>query len=326
MTGDSVTAIITVDLGGTTIKGALIDVDGQTHALSTVPTFAPNGGDALAGLQRVLDTLVIQAPKHGLRVEGAGIVVPGIVSEAGEVAFSANLGWRNLPLRALIEQRLNMPVAIGHDVSAAGLAESLFGAARGQTHFAMVTIGTGIAACLMSDGRLIRGIGNGAGEIGHVPVLPDGEICACGQRGCMEAYASAASIARRYRALGGCRAETAAEIGTLLGTDPVADLVWSDAIRALSLGLATATMMLDPALIVLGGGLSLAGGVLLDPLRNALSTLLVWRSPPPLAVSLLGADAGRIGAATLGYRAIGRDEAIQGWSRDALLTPPVTTI
>ena len=123
----------------------------------------------------------------------------------------------------------------------------------------------------------------------------------------MEAYASASSIARRYRALGGRRADTAA------------DRAWQDAVEALSLGLATTTLLLDPALIVLGGGLSRAGAALLDPVRHALAARLAWRSAPPVVLSRLGTAAGWIGAAALCYRRLGRDDALAAWTVEVLL-------
>lgn len=316
------TAVIAVDLGGTTLKAALVDAEGRSRASAGLPTFPGDGGTPLSQLLRLLDILRTEADRRGMTVVGAGIVVPGIVLDSGVVAFAANIGWRDLPLKQIVEEHLKMPVAVSHDVNSSGIAESLFGAGRGQSHFVMLTIGTGIAAVLMSGGQLIRGVANGAGELGHVPIFPDGEMCACGQRGCLEAYASAASIARRYQLLGGTQAKTAAEIGASIDSDPLAAQVWADAVRGLSLGLATATLMMDPALLVLGGGLAQAGAVLIEPVQKALQALLVWRSAPPIALSLVGTAAGRIGAAVLGYRACGLGSVVDGWTLDAVLDEP----
>lgn len=150
-------------------------------------------------------------------------------------------------------------------------------------------------------------------EVGHAPVFPGGEPCPCGQFGCLETYASAAAIARRYRAAGGTDALTAAEIAARLGSDPIADLVWTEAVQALSISLVTVTMLLDPAVIVIGGGLADADAVLLDPLRMALAGRLAWRSPPPIRRSELGGRGALLGAAILAFRRLGLPDASAGW-------------
>lgn len=323
-------AVLAIDLGGTMIKGAVVDARGVARLVHTAPTFPPGSPDALRGLLGMLDRLAAGLPALCLEARAAGIVVPGLIEEssaggAGRVIFAANLGWRDLELGAVAARHLGMPVAIGHDVRASGLAESLFGVARGRPHIVMVTIGTGIAAALLSSGQAISGASHAAGEMGHIPVIADGEACACGQRGCLEAYASAASIARRYRAAGGLDGLTADAIATRLGHDKLAALVWGEAVHALSLALATATLLLDPDLIVIGGGLSRAGATLLDPLRADLAGRLAWRAPPPLAVSALGSTAGRIGAAVLGWRRIGDGTVPDGWTAAAVLSQPLAT-
>ena len=204
---------------------------------------------------------------------------------------------------------LGVPVVLEHDVRAAGLAECLLGRARGVADCLVVVIGTGIAGVIVSHGVTLRGATALAGEIGHVPVYPDGEMCACGQRGCLETYASGAAIARRYRARrGGAAALSAQDIAAARDTDPVADAVWRDAITALGIALASATMLLDPELFVLGGGLAAAGGALLDPVREELAGRLAWRPAPAVVLSTCGSRAGQLGAAILAWQAAGRSD------------------
>jgi glucokinase len=201
--------------------------------------------------------------------------------------------------------RLGVPVALEHDARAATLAELESGLGREVPDLMTVVMGTGIAAGLVIGGRLVVGASASAGEFGHLPVYPQGEPCGCGQRGCVEVYASAGGIARRYRAGGGTPGHTAADIVARLDTDALGRRIWTEAVDTLALGLASATLLIDPALIVLAGGLSNAGDRLLDPLRPALQNALAWRPAPPLTVSPLGDGAGLAGAAILALRAAG---------------------
>jgi glucokinase len=204
-------------------------------------------------------------------------------------------------------------MALGHDVRTAGVAEALLGAAREVRDSALIMIGTGIAAALVTDGHAIAGAGQMGCEIGHAPVYPDGEPCPCGQIGCLETYASAAAIARRYRALGGADAPTAAEIAARLGADPRADRVWNDAVQALAISLTTVTMLLDPSVIVIGGGLADADAALLVPLRAALARRLAWRPAPPILRSRLGSRGALLGAAILAFRKLDLGHLAARW-------------
>lgn len=311
--------VIAVDVGGSTVKGSVIDESGRSHHCLSRPS--RTGTEALIVLRGVLDALVDAAAASGRRVIGAGVVTPAPVDpRTGRIGFAANLGWRDINLRADLESHLKLPVAVDHDVSAAGAAEAQLGPARDVADFVFIPIGTGIAAAVVAAGRTVTGVGNVAGEIGHMPVHPFGERCTCGQRGCLEVYASGGGMSRRYRCLGGVEARSAEQVVALRAADPIAGRVWADAIEALALGATTITMMLDPALIVLGGGLARAGATLLDPLREALAEMLAWRSPPPLSLSALGSDGGRVGAGISAFRAAGAAETVAGWTLASVLS------
>ncbi|MBW4021532.1 MAG: ROK family protein [Proteobacteria bacterium] len=303
--------VLAVDVGGTSFKGALIDAAGRTLASDTAPTRGEVGEAVFARLEAFAARLLERAEA---RPAAVGLISPGMDEATGHVMFAANLGWRGFPLGPRLAARLGMPVATGHDVRTAGLAEARLGAARGVADSVMVMIGTGIAAALVSSGQPIAGARQMAGEIGHAPVYPDGEPCACGQIGCLETYASAAAIARRYRAMGGEGSPGAAEIATRLGRDPVADRVWADAVQALSISLTSVTMLLDPAVIVIGGGLADADVVLLEPLRAALAARLAWREPPPIRRAELGARGALLGAAILAFRRLGLGSIAERWT------------
>lgn len=308
---DPVPAVLAVDIGGTSIKAAVCDRDCTVLATAARPTPVADGAPAvLAAICSVAEELIERAAAASFAVAGIGLIMPGVVDPvAGTVAYSANLPWRNLAVADEIAARVGLPVAIEHDMRAAGLAEATLGAARGADDALFVGIGTGIAVASIVGGRVVAGAGGLAGEVGHQPVVPDGEPCACGQRGCAETYASAAAIGRRYRVRTG-RPADAADVIRLAGDgDPAAQAVFDEALTALARTLIGCVLLLDPQLIVLGGGLSLAGEALLDPLAERVRAGLAWRATPgrepapPLRTGRFGDQAGRIGAALIGWRA-----------------------
>ena len=305
-------AVVGLDVGGTTTKALVVAADGTVvHEEHRATVHA---ADPVPGLVAELDRLTAVAGGHGLAVVGAGVVTPGLIEEAsGTVRYASNLGWRDLPLRAALQERSAVPVTTGHDVRAAGLAEQLLGAARGVDDVLLVTIGTGIAAALVSGGRALTGGTGAAGEVGHAPVRPGGEVCPCGQRGCLEVYASGAGVARRYEARTG-RPRSAAGVVGGLDTDPVAREVWADATSALADALVTATLLLDPSVVVLGGGVAAAAADLLEPVQAGLAAGLTWREAPPVHLTRLGSLAGCLGAAAMAMAHVGRGADLAGWT------------
>ncbi len=295
--------MIAVDVGGTSIKSALVSRDGRVEQMVSVATPAAEGPHA-----------VVDAIRHAVRslvshdTLAVGLVVPGAVdSDAGIASYSANLGWRDVPMRDLIHAETGLPAVVEHDIRGGGLAEALIGHARGTRDSLVVIIGTGIAARVVSGGHVVRGATGVPGEIGHMPVWPDGDPCPCGQLGCLERYASAAAIARRYAERSGTLV-SAEDVASLLHKDADADAVWHDAVEALGLALASSTMLLDPSLIVLAGGLSHAGEALLAPTRAALARRVVWRDAPRIELSTLGSRAGLLGAAIVAWQRVGLDD------------------
>ncbi len=308
--------VVALDVGGTTIKGALVDAAGRDLRRIDRPTDAALGADHV--VRQVVD---VAERLVGPGTVAAGLSVPGIVDGAAGLALmAANLGWRDLPLAELLSSKLGVPVVLEQDARAATVAESELGLGRGARDLMVVVIGTGVAAGLVISGQLVPGATGSAGELGHLPVYPGGEQCACGQRGCLEVYASAGGIARRYLAAGGTPGLSVADIVARLDGDELGRQIWAEAVDALAHGLASSTLLIDPSLIVLAGGLSNAGSHLLEPLRVALQVALTWRKAPPLAVSPLGDGAGRMGAAILAWRAAGR------WDPDGPATDGATNV
>jgi len=203
----------------------------------------------------------------------------------------------------MVAEGVGLPVILDHDVRAAGLAELELGAGRGAHEMLFVALGTGIAAAVITRGQLATGATGMAGELGHLPVVPDGELCACGQRGCTETYASGAAISRRYSAVSGISGIPARDvISRASAGDDLAQRIFSDAITALGRALVNYVLIMDPEMIIIGGGLADSGAALLDPLTRKVQGGLAWRSAPTITDGRFGADAGRRGAALLAWR------------------------
>lgn len=284
--------VVAVDLGGTSIKAARFNAQGVTEETLRLATPSSEGPDAVvAAVVRAATTLV----RPG--IAAVGLCAPGMIDHAaGVVRFASNLGLRDTPLAAAVADRLRLPVTLEHDVRAACLAEQRLGLGTGVQDLLVVVLGTGVAAGIVSNGQLVGGAQGLAGEFGHIPVHADGERCACGQHGCLEAYASASALVRRYRRTGGI-AHNAADITARLDTDPDAARLWAEGTDALGRALVTTTVLLDPHCIILAGGLTAAGEALTDPVRRTLQRGLAWRAAPSVGISPLGADAGLLGAA-----------------------------
>ncbi|MCZ0711027.1 ROK family protein [Microbacterium paraoxydans] len=290
--------VLAFDVGGTDIKSALFDADGRALGLRRTPTPAADGDRTPALLDRLQVLAAQLRDEHpDVTPRAAGLVVPGIVDAAAGIGvFASNMGWRDAPLRALAAERLGLPVAFDHDVRAASWAEHELGGARAYDDAVILVIGTGIAGALLVGGHPYTA-GGYAGEIGHSPIA-DGPVCPCGARGCLEAVASAGAIARRYREATGTTPDGAKDvIARAAAGDRVAADIWDSALDALTLSLAQLTAVVAPEAVVIGGGLSRAGGALFDELRTRLAARLSFHRLPALVPAELSGNAGLIGAA-----------------------------
>ncbi|MFJ3219265.1 ROK family protein [Kitasatospora sp. NPDC086801] len=295
--------VVAVDVGGTGIKAALLDREAAVRHQVRRATGRERGPEAVvATIVDLVADVQREAEGQGAEVDAVGLAVPGIVDEAtGTGEYSATIGWRDVPFRDLVVERTGLPVVVTHDVRAGGVAEARLGAGRGEERFLFVPVGTSIAAAVMTGGRALPGAHHRAGEIGHLVVRPGGEPCACGARGCAETYASAAAVARRFTEATG-RPAPAPEVARLAAEgDRAAGAVWQEAVDALADALLTAVLVLDPPLVVLGGGLAESGDLLLTPLAAALAARARIQAPPRLAPAVLGDRAGCLGA---GLRAL----------------------
>ncbi|WP_420082408.1 ROK family protein [Streptomyces sp. JL4002] len=298
--------VIALDVGGTGMKAALVAEDGTLLHEARRATGRERGPDAVVETIQdfAAELLATGRERFGRAASAAGVAVPGIVdADHGIAVYAANLGWRDVPLRALLAARLGgIPVALGHDVRTGGLAEGRIGAGRGADRFLFVPLGTGIAGAIGIAGRIEAGAHGYAGEIGHIVVRPGGPACGCGQHGCLETLASAAAVSRAWAAASGDPEADAADCAKAVASgDERAREVWAAAVGALADGLVTAITLLDPHTLIIGGGLAEAGETLFTPLRKAVEERVTFQRLPHIVPAALGDTAGCLGAGLLAW-------------------------
>ncbi|WP_367650172.1 ROK family protein [Nocardioides sp. zg-1230] len=306
--------VVGVDIGGTKVLAGVVDADGRVGrtALSTTP------GRRVVTSQ-VEDALVaaVHEVADGRSLAGVGVAAAGFVDLASErVMFAPHLPWQGEPLRDLLAQRLGCPVGLDNDANCAALAEARYGAASGASSALMITMGTGIGGAVLLNGGVVRGANGMAGEFGHMQVVPDGEACECGQRGCWEQYSSGNALVRNARALMAGQPSVLVEMSggspdrvtgpMVTSAAEQGDLVARQAFAMVGgwLGVGTANLVaaFDPEIVVIGGGLSAAGDGLLHPARAALRRAVVGaehRALPDVVAARLGPLAGLVGAALI---------------------------
>ena len=305
---------IGIDIGGTKIAGALVDAEGQIVLEERGPSPA---GDPEAMVDAVVGLIERLSANH--EVIGAGVAAAGFIdADQSTIIYAPNISWRNEPFKAKLEAKLSIPVIIENDANAAGWAEYKYGAGRGYKHMIMLTIGTGVGGAVITDSRMLRGGFGIAGELGHIRVVPDGLLCGCGQHGCLESYASGSALLRAAKELaasgdpeGARLREIEAEAGKLTGLEVYQAILEGDvgALRILGdlgswLGQAIGSLVavLDPEVVVIGGGVSAAGDLLLNPIREAYLAHLPARGYRPelkITAAEFVNDAGVVGAADL---------------------------
>ncbi|MEV0491929.1 ROK family protein [Streptomyces atratus] len=298
--------VIALDVGGTGMKAALVGADGTLLHEARRATGRERGPDAVVeSILAFAAELRAHGEEHfGESAVAAGVAVPGIVdAENGIAVYASNLGWRDVPMRTLLGERLGgVPVALGHDVRTGGLAEGRIGAGRGADRFLFVPLGTGIAGAIGIAGTIEAGAHGYAGEIGHIVVRPDGPDCGCGQRGCLETLASASAVSRAWAAASGDPEADAADCAKAVESgDPAAVRVWQDAVDALAAGMVTALTLLDPHMLIIGGGLAEAGETLFVPLRAGVEERVTFQKLPDIVPAALGDTAGCLGAGLLAW-------------------------
>lgn len=306
-----------VDVGGTKVAAGVVDDGGVIVESTRVPTPA----DDPRRLRTTITELVQElAGRHD--VVSVGLGAAGFVNaDRTGLYFSPHVSWGDEPVTGLLQDSLGLPVTVENDGNAAAWAEHVYGAGRGVPDQLMVALGTGIGGGLILGGEIYRGGHGVAAEIGHLGLVPGGRLCECGRHGCFEEYASGSALQRLAREVaadgsapkllelagGDADAVTGSQVTELAKAgEPEALRLFERLAEPLGMGIASLVAVLDPSVVVLGGGVSEAGELLLGPTRPALERQLSGRDhrpAPELRLAELGNDAGLIGAADLGRRA-----------------------
>lgn len=313
------TYAVAIDVGGTKIAAGVVDSDG--NILSRFYTRAHAGHPpplVIDGIEEAFHTVLAKSNFSRSQIQGVGIGCAGHVNgAAGMVLTSSNLPeWEQVPLRDIVSRRLDMPVKLDNDTKCAGLGEYRYGAGRGSRHMCYVTFSTGYGMALVIDSKLYRGVIGTAGEIGHTVIVPGGEPCTCGKRGCVMAYASGIALSRMacQHVLAGeptLLRETCGDSPEFISGEAIADAarcgdrlshqLIESAGRYFGMSLANIIEALNPEVIVIGGGLARIGPTLLDPCFQAMRENIhpVLYDVTRIVPCQLGEDAGIIGAAAL---------------------------
>ena len=315
---ESAPVTIGVDVGGTKIAAGVVDGSGTIIGDARRETPATSPPEIVAAIAEVVQELRGQYPVEAIGVGAAGFVD----ASRSDVLFAPNLAWRKEPLKRAVEERTSLPTVVENDANAAAWAEFQFGAGRDVDDMILLTIGTGLGGGLVLSGELYRGAFGVGGEVGHLRVVPNGYLCGCGNKGCWEQYASGSALVREAREFARSNTPQASRLLELAGGradqikgqmvsaaaaegDVSARELLEDLGRWLGEGIATLAAVLDPAVVVVGGGVSEAGDLLLDSTRSAFGRQLTARGHRPVLEirrAKLGNEAGIIGAADLARR------------------------
>ena len=304
---------IGIDLGGTSVKYALIDNEGVFYFQGKLPSKADVSAEAVIGqLVTAINEVKAFAQEKDYKIDGIGIGTPGIVDCTNRIVLGGaeNInGWENIHLADRIETQTGLPALLGNDANLMGLGETMYGAGQGATHVVFLTVGTGIGGAVVIDGKLFNGYANRGTELGHVPLIANGEPCACGSVGCLEHYASTSALVRRFsqRIIDAGISYPDEEInGELIVRlykqgDKIAQLSLEEHCDFLGHGIAGFINIFSPQKIVIGGGLSEAGDFYIQKVSEKARSYAI----PDCAVNTqiiaaaLGNKAGSIGAASL---------------------------
>ena len=309
------THAVGVDVGGTKIAAGVVSDDGTIIDVARVPSPSDDPQQLIAAVVLAVEELRARHDVSAVGVGAAGFVA----ADRNHIHFSPHLEWGDGPVADMVAERVGLPVVVENDANAAAWGEHVYGAGRGFDDQLLLTVGTGIGGGVVLDGELYRGAGGMAGEVGHLTLVRGGRQCECGRRGCWEEYASGSSLDRDAReaaargevpslveAAGGVASVTGrlvTELAQQGNPDAVALLV--ALAESLATGISSLVSVLDPAVIVIGGGVSAAGALLLEPLTTALHADISGgsrRPVPELRLAELGNDAGLVGCADLARR------------------------
>ncbi len=306
---------IGIDLGGTFIKGGVVDGEGKILLSDKIPTECDRGAEHVAERIASLTTdLIARAGVKKEEVRGVGIGSPGMIDSArGVVVYSNNLRWKDFAIGETVEKRIGLPVRVENDANVAAYGEACFGAGKGFRDLVMITLGTGVGGGIILDGKIFEGNGSAGAEIGHSVIVAGGEECTCGRRGCLECYASATGLIRETRRAIAAHPESAmAKEKEIDGrtaflyrdSDPAAKEVTDRYIALLACGITNFANIFRPEIVLIGGGISGEGKRLTDELQKLVDREIYGGDKGPrveVRCAALGNSAGLLGAAALAF-------------------------
>lgn len=309
---------IGIDIGGTAVKTGAVDSTGRILSKGSIETGAKRSyAEVIRDIAAAAKKAAMDAGLAWNKISGAGAGMPGSIDPVtGEVEYSNNIAWKNVPLGAELSKLLKLPVKVDNDANAAAIGEYRFGAGRNYQSSILFTLGTGIGAGIIIDGKLFAGYKSAHGELGHIVIVSGGRQCTCGRRGCFEAYASATGLinlcadaikkypdsvlAKKAALKGGPGGKTAFEAAR--EGDPAGKKVVADYIEYLAEGITNCVNAFHPQAVLIGGGVSAEGEFLLAPLRASCLAKVYGGAEHfkfDIIAAQLGNDAGLLGAAFL---------------------------
>ena len=307
---------IGIDVGGTNVKIALVSDKGKIIYSNSIPTRAEMGYEyTINSMKDAVRDLLKETKMKASDIEGMGFGFPGQIDcKKGVVRLAPNIpGWVNVPIASIMEKEFGIPTRVDNDVRTATLGELNYGAGVGCENLVCITVGTGIGSGLVVNGKLVRGANNAAGEIGHIKLnMQGGPLCGCGDRGCLEAYASGPSIvamaeeyirggkSTKYRELANPDITPYIVAVAAKEGDPVARQIFRIMGEYIGMGLTSVVNLLNPEKIIIGGGVADAGDILLDPIRETIAKrAMTIQREVEVVPAQLGNTAGVIGASLL---------------------------
>lgn len=312
--------IVAIDVGGTNIASGLVDLDGTVLYRDKRPTGSGTGVQNVLGrIASAVEDGLAEAQRRGLEALGIGLGIPGTQDSLGGLSYSAsNLDpeWKNIKVTAHFEERFGLPAEMDNDVRCHALGEKLFGAGRGVENMVLITLGTGIGSGIFLEGKMFYGAGGCGGEVGHITIMEDGPRCSCGNYGCVEALCGAPGISQRAKeaieAGAGSKIVDLVEgdlqkitpkviYDAAVAGDKLAQRVMDDTGKYVGIAMAGVVNIINPELLIIGGGVAAAGEMLIGRIRREIKkrAMSVQGEMVKVVAAQLGEDAGLIGAAML---------------------------
>ena len=308
---------IGIDVGGTNVKIALVSDKGKIIYSNSIPTRTEMGYEyTVNSMKEAIRDLLKETKLAPKDIEGMGFGFPGQIDcQKGIVRLAPNIpGWVNVPIQEIMEKEFSISTRVDNDVRTAALGELNYGAGIGCQNLVCITVGTGIGSGIVINGKLVRGASNAAGELGHIKLsMNDGPLCGCGDRGCLEAYASGPSIvamaeeyikggkSTKYRELANPDITPYIVAVAAKEGDPVAIEIFKIIGEYIGIGLTSVVNLLNPEKIIIGGGVAEAGDILLNPIKDTINrrAMTIQKNAVEIVPAQLGNTAGVIGASLL---------------------------